>query len=81
MKYDCGQTKLHQCLYCNHKVKQRYNLLLHVRARHVEKTEEFKSWYYETTARLPRNSNSTNVDLSEFHYLLKEVPEKKGEPK
>lgn len=48
MKYDCGHIKLFQCPYCKHGVKQKYNLLMHVKARHVEKTEEFISLFYQS---------------------------------
>lgn len=59
MKYDCGQIKLFQCPYCKHGVKQKYNLLMHVKAKHVEKTEEFINLFYQTA--FTRRSNQISV--------------------
>nr|CAH7736775.1 unnamed protein product [Callosobruchus chinensis] len=47
MKYECGQDKRFQCIYCEHSTKQRYNLVVHVKHRHKDHLREFMQWYYE----------------------------------
>lgn len=41
MQYECGKTGLFKCIFCDKRVKQKYNLYAHVSSVHPMNIDEF----------------------------------------